>query len=154
MSEAAVAELESTRKFFLTTIAVLNTEHEAFAPHADMYTTAGHVAHVAITADWFMAGAFGAGWDTDYDVHIAQAKAVTSLDTARGMLDRAFEQAIATLRTTSEEELDQPIPNDIVMGGAPRRAVISGIVDHTAHHRGSLAVYARLCGKVPTMPYA
>jgi uncharacterized damage-inducible protein DinB len=40
------------------------------------------------------------------------------------------------------------------MGGAPKRAVISGIVDHTAHHRGSLAVYARLRGKVPTMPYA
>ncbi len=154
MSEAAVAELESTRKFFLTTIAVLNAEHEAFAPHADMYTTAGHVAHVAITVDWFMGGAFGAGWDTDYDVHIAQAKAVTSFDAARAMLEHSFEQAIATLRTTSEEELNQPIPNDIVMGGAPRRAVISGIVDHTAHHRGSLAVYARLCGKVPTMPYA
>ncbi len=154
MSNAAVAELESTRKFFLTTTAVLNVDDEAFAPHADMYTTAGHVAHVAMTVDWFMAGAFGAGWDTAYDVHVAQAQAVTSLDVARALLDRAFERAIATLRATSEEELDQPIPNDIVMGGAPKRAVISGIVDHTAHHRGSLAVYARLRGKVPTMPYA
>jgi len=154
MSNAAVSELESTRKFFLTTIAVLNADDEAFLPHPDMYTTAGHVAHVAITVDWFMAGAFGAGWDTDYDVHIAQAKAVTSLDAARALLERAFDQAIDTLRTTSDAELDQPIPNDVVMGGAPKRAVISGIVDHTAHHRGSLAVYARLCGKVPSMPYA
>ncbi len=24
---------------------------------------------------------------------------------------------------------------------------------HTAHHRGALAVYARLLGKVPAMPY-
>ena len=36
----------------------------------------------------------------------------------------------------------------------PRLGVVSGIVDHTAHHRGSLAVYARLRGKVPPMPYA
>ena len=154
MSTAAVTELESTRKFFLTTIGVLNADDEAFAPHAHMYTTASHVAHVAITVDWFMAGAFGAGWDQEYDVHIAQAKAVTSLDTARAMLDTAFENAIATLGTMNDADLDQPIPNDTVMGGAPKRAVISGIVDHTAHHRGSLAVYARLCGKVPTMPYA
>jgi len=88
-----------------------------------------------------------------YDVHIAQAKAVTSLDAARALLEHAFESAIATLGTITDAELDEPIPNDIVMGGAPKRAVISGIVDHTAHHRGSLAVYARLRGKVPHMPY-
>ncbi len=153
MSLAAIAELKSTRKFFLTTISVLDAGDETFAPHPDMYTTAGHVAHVAITVDWFMAGAFGAGWDSAYDVHIAQAKAVTSLDAARALLEHAFESAIATLGTITDAELDEPIPNDIVMGGAPKRAVISGIVDHTAHHRGSLAVYARLRGKVPHMPY-
>ena len=70
------------------------------------------------------------------------------------MLEQAFEQAIAAVRPMSDAELDQPIPNDIVMGGALKRAVINGIVDHTAHHRGSLVVYARLRGKVPAMPYA
>jgi len=38
--------------------------------------------------------------------------------------------------------------------GAPRAAVVSGIADHTAHHRGALSVYARLIGKEPPMPYA
>jgi uncharacterized damage-inducible protein DinB len=41
----------------------------------------------------------------------------------------------------------------MVMGGAPRYAVISAIEDHTAHHRGALTVYSRLRGHVPTMPY-
>jgi len=154
VSNAAVYELESTRKFFLTTISVLTADDETFAPAPDMYTTAAQIAHVAITVDWFMAGAFGAGWDTDYDVHIAQAKAVTSIDVAREMLAQSFGSAIAALSTMSEADLNEPIPNDTVMGGAPKRAVISGIVDHTAHHRGSLAVYARLRGKVPLMPYA
>ena len=39
------------------------------------------------------------------------------------------------------------------MSGAPRLAVVSGIVDHTAHHRGALSVYCRLLNKVPPMPY-
>jgi uncharacterized damage-inducible protein DinB len=39
------------------------------------------------------------------------------------------------------------------MGGAPRLAVFVAIADHTAHHRGALAVYARLNGIVPPMPY-
>ena len=39
------------------------------------------------------------------------------------------------------------------MGGVPKFAVISALSDHTAHHRGSLAVYACLIGKEPKMPY-
>jgi hypothetical protein len=125
MSNALVYELESTRKFFLTTLSIFEEADSAFAPHPDMYTVAGQVVHTANSVDWFMAGGFGAGWDQNYDEHIATAKSVTSLAEARLMLD-----------------------------GAPHAAVINGITDHTAHHRGSLAVYARLLGKVPPMPYA
>ena len=39
-------------------------------------------------------------------------------------------------------------------GGASRLAWVSGLGDHIAHHRGALADYARLCGRVPAMPYA
>jgi len=46
-----------------------------------------------------------------------------------------------------------PMPEGPVLGGAPRIAIVSGITDHTAHHRGALTVYARLSGKVPPMPY-
>ncbi len=154
MSNAHVFELESTRKFFLTTLSIFDEADSVFAPHPDMYTVAGQVAHAAITVDWFMAGAFGAGWDQHYDEHIAQAKTVTSLETARAMLTKAFDDAIATVAAASEATMFEPIPNDVIMNGAPRVAVLSGITDHTAHHRGSLAVYARLLGKVAPMPYA
>ena len=46
-----------------------------------------------------------------------------------------------------------PLPKDGIMGGAPRMAIVGGIIDHTAHHRGALSVYARLRGKAPAMPY-
>ncbi len=154
MFNAHAYELESTRKFFLTTLSVFDEKDSRFAPHPDTYTVAGQVAHAAITVDWFMAGAFGAGWDQNYDEHVAQAKAVPSLDTARAMLVKSFDDAIATVTAASEATMHEPIPNDVVMNGAPRVAVLSGITDHTAHHRGSLAVYARLLGKVAPMPYA
>lgn len=148
-----VQELESTRKFFATSTSVLDEGDSGFAPSAELYTVAGHVAHVADTMDWFMAGAFGAGWDMDFDAAIARAKAVTSLTEARALLAKAFDDAIATVRAATDDDLQAPIPNDNIMNGAPRLAVISGIVDHTAHHRGALTVYARLTGKVSPMPY-
>jgi uncharacterized damage-inducible protein DinB len=39
------------------------------------------------------------------------------------------------------------------MGGQPRHSIIGALIDHTAHHRGALTVYARLLSKVPPMPY-
>jgi len=52
------------------------------------------------------------------------------------------------------EELAAPLPADGIMGGAPTSAIVGGAIDHTAHHRGALTVYARLLGRVAAMPYA
>ena len=57
------------------------------------------------------------------------------------------------MKNASDDELMAPITGEI-MTGAPKISVVGGIVDHTAHHRGALAVYARLLGKIPQMPYA
>jgi uncharacterized damage-inducible protein DinB len=154
LAAGLVHELESTRKFFATSTSVLEEADSGFAPQPELYTVAGHVAHVADTIDWFIAGAFGAGWDMDFDASIARAKAITSLAEARALLAKSFDDAIATVRAATDEQLATPIPNDTIMDGAPRLAVIGGIVDHTAHHRGALTVYARLLGKVSPMPYA
>ena len=40
-----------------------------------------------------------------------------------------------------------------ILGARPRYYLVSAITDHTAHHRGVLAVYARLLGRTPDMPY-
>lgn len=154
ISDGLSMDLQQTRQFFLTTLSAFETEDGAFAPNPEMYTVAGHVAHVAQTVDWFIEGGFGEGWDTDFDAHIAHAKTITSLDDAVALLDRAFANAAEVVGGASDEQLFEPMPDPSVMGDAPRIAVVSGIVDHTAHHRGSLAVYARLLGKVPPMPYS
>lgn len=153
LAAALVHELESTRKFFATTISVFESADAGFAPQPEMYSVAGHIAHAADSVEWFIAGAFGAGWDMDFEGMIARARAVTTLDEAKAMFAKAFADAILTVGPATDEQLHATIPNDTIMDGAPRLAVISGIVDHTAHHRGALTVYARLLGKVAPMPY-
>ena len=55
--------------------------------------------------------------------------------------------------TPTDAELMAPIADGPIMGGAPRMAIVNGITDHTAHHRGALTVYARVSGVVPPNPY-
>ena len=152
-AEGLAQQLESTHRFFKTTLSVFEPADAAFAPDPELYTVAGHVAHTADTVDWMIDGGFGAGWNMDFDGLVAKAKAVTSLKEATDWLERSFAHAIAVVRAASDETLFEPIPDARIMEGAPRSAVVGAIVDHTAHHRGALAVYARLIGKVPPMPY-
>lgn len=154
VSEGLVKELESTQKFFMTTLSIFEPDDAGFAPYPELYTVAGHVAHPADSIDWFIEGAFGGGWDMEFEASVAKAKAVTSLQEAIEWLNRAFVNAKAVVGKASDQILFEPIPDTRIMEGAPRLAVVSGIVDHTAHHRGSLAVYARLIGKQAPMPYS
>jgi uncharacterized damage-inducible protein DinB len=154
LAPGLVAQLESARKFFGTTTSIFEEGDADFAPTDAMYSVVGQVAHTADTVDWFVDGALGKGWDMDFEASLERAKTRRTLAEAREMLDRAFSRAIAVVGASSDETLLESIPNDPILDGAPRMAVVNAITDHTAHHRGSLAVYARLMGKVPPMPYA
>jgi uncharacterized damage-inducible protein DinB len=149
-----IKQLEAARKLFGTTTSVFDSANAGFAPEPDLYTVAGHIAHAADSIDWFIEGAFGAGWDMNFEALIARARAVTTLEEATAWLDNAFANAVQVVSQASEGELMEPMPDGPILGGVPRMAVINEIVDHTAHHRGSLAVYARLVGKAPPMLYS
>ena len=153
-TQALVQELKSTKAFFDRSTACLTEADSEFAPVDGVFTAAQHAAHVAQTIDWFLEGAFRPeGFDMDFETHIAAVKAVTSLTKAREWVDRAFAQAVEVIGSKSMEEMMEPLPEGPVMGGAPRMAIVTGIVDHTAHHRGALTVYSRLRGHEPAMPY-
>ena len=117
-------------------------------------TAAQQVAHAAQTIDWFIEGAFRPeGFDTDFAAHAKALEGCTSLTTARAWFTKAVAAASAMLSTKSDAELMAPMAAGPIMGGAPRITIVSGITDHTAHHRGALTVYARVNGIVPPMPY-
>lgn len=152
--KALAKELQTFKVFFDRSISCLQEEDSAFAPVAGMRTVAQTVAHVAQTVDWFIEGAFRAeGFDMDFERYEAELTRVTSLAEAKKHLDSAFAAAEKVILGRSEEEWSRPLPEGPVMGGAPRFAIIGGLNDHTAHHRGALTVYARLRGYAPEMPY-
>ena len=93
------------------------------------------------------------GFDMDFEKAAVETTRVTSLQAARAALNAAFERATEAFGRLSDEELSRKLPPNPIMGEVPLTAVISALVDHTAHHRGALTVYARLRGKVPAMPY-
>ncbi len=90
----------------------------------------------------------------NFEDQINQVLAVGSLANARAWLDHSMESAIGTLSIKTDADLMSPLAEGPVMGGMPVFAIVSAIVDHTAHHRGALTTYARANGIVPADPYA
>lgn len=142
-------------EFLSRTCSVFSEDDSAYAPTPGQFTTAQHVAHVAQTIDWFMEGGFrDEGFDLDFASHQTVVRNTDSLQAAFQWLAKSVDAAAATLADKTQEEMMAPIAAGPVMGGEPRAAIIAAIAEHTAHHRGSLAVYARLLGHAPPMPYA
>ena len=155
ISDGLVMELKMSEKFFLNTTECLQEEDSSFAPKEGMFSVTYMIAHVADTFDWFMDGMFSPdGFDMNFEDHHKRCSACKSVDDARKWFTEAVTRTVETIKSKSDEELMVPLPEGPVMGGAPRLAVVGAIADHTAHHRGSLAVYARLLGREPKMPYA
>jgi len=154
MKQGLIEELKSTSEFFNRSTSCLSEEDSGFSPSPGTWTAAQQVAHTAQTIDWFVNGMFDpSGFDLDFEKLGREVAACQSLAEAHQWFEDAVARAVKAVESRSESDLLAPLPEGPVMGGAPRAAVISAIVDHTAHHRGALTVYSRLLGKVPKMPY-
>ncbi len=153
MVEGLVAELKSSKEFFDRSTRCLKEENSDYRPVEGMFSVAGQMAHVAQTIDWFLEGAFGTGFDLDFEKHSKAVSSVGSVNDARKWIEESFARAIALLESKSAEELAHPMPEGPIMGGMPRLTVVGAMVEHTAHHRGALTVYSRTLGHVPPMPY-
>ena len=154
LAQNSVIQLETFEEYFNRSTKELTEDLSGYAPVEGMMTSAQQVAHAAQVVDWFIEGAFRPeGFDMDFEAQIAAVMKVTSLASARAWLAKAIANAKAVIGSKSDAELMAPLPQGPIMGGLPTIAIIGAINDHTAHHRGALTVYARLCGKVPPMPY-
>lgn len=149
----ALAGIDSTRKFFERTTRCLEEGDSGFRATPETMTVAGQVAHVAQTIDWFREGGLHDRWDLDWAKHVAETSAVVSLAAARQWLDSAWARLRAEIEAMPEAKLAETVAENPILPARPRYHVIEGLVDHTGHHRGALAVYARLLGRAPAMPY-
>jgi uncharacterized damage-inducible protein DinB len=153
-NESLVQEMRSTKEFFDRSTRPLSEADSNFAPREGMYTVAQQVAHTAQTVEWFLEGAFRPeGFDMNFEAMAEPVLACKSLHEARLWLDRAFQAIMQACETKPISEWLAPLPPNPLFGEIPRVAIISSIVDHSAHHRGALTVYSRLLGYTPPMPY-
>ena len=155
LKECSAAQLQAAHKFFNNTISCFVEDDSTFVPREEMYSVAQQIAHTAFTIDWFLTGAFRKeGFDLDFAEADRRVRQVTSLKEAKEILVNSFAKAVQLVNSCAEDEWEQKISPGPIMGGHPRSGIIGAIIEHSAHHRGSLAVYARLLGKTPKMPYS
>ncbi len=147
--------VKQSLQFLSRTCSVFHEDDAEYAPTPGQFTVAQHVAHVAQTIDWFIEGGFRTeGFDLDFATHQKSVRECSTLPEAMAWLAKAVDNAVAVLDSKTAEEMMHPIAAGPIMGGEPRATIVAAIAEHTAHHRGSLAVYARLLGYAPPMPYA
>lgn len=147
-------QIVASRDFFERSTSVLEEVDSQFRPREEMMTVAQQVAHTAQTLDWFIDGATRpGGFNLNFEEQSRIWRETKSLAKARTSFAAACDHAIEFLRSKTPEELAHPLPPGPIMGGQPMSEIVWAMVEHTAHHRGALTVYARLLGKVPPMPY-
>jgi uncharacterized damage-inducible protein DinB len=149
----ALDEIAATRRFFDRTTSVFDEADSLFRATPETMTVASQVAHAAQVIDWFREGSLHDRWDLDFEKQTAATDAVTSLTEARRWLGEAWERLRAEVATLPEAKLLETMADNPIVPGRPRLYAVKAVVDHCGHHRGALAVYARLAGKVPPMPY-
>lgn len=145
--------VRQTQKHLYTAVNQFTEEHADFSPTPEMFNVKGQFRHIAQTVDWFREGAWGSGFDMDFEAHEKFAREECTFAEARKELDDAFNRLYAKLDTLSEEEANAPMEDNPIFGPLPCSMVIGAVTDHTAHHRGALTVYLRLLGVTPKMVY-
>lgn len=152
--EYFIKELRAAEEYFNRSTKLLTEEQSSLLPAKEMYTAAQQIGHVGLTIHWFLEGAFSdKGFNLDMDEHKKEVEKFRSISEARVFTKEAFRLLGNKIQNTPEAEWTAAIVPGPVMGGEPRYHILPGIVEHTAHHRGALTVYARIAGIVPPMPY-
>ena len=148
-------QLRACRTFFERTTSVFTEEHAGYAPQEGRMTVAAQIAHVADTFDWFHDALLDMqGFDMDFEAMAKRVNSVKTLAEAREWFDRGHERLVAYVEASTPESMAVTLPeNDPIMPGQSRAAILLAVIEHAAHHRGSLAIFARLAGLEPPMPY-
>jgi uncharacterized damage-inducible protein DinB len=141
------------RKHLFNILRDFKPDQGGFKPADGMMTVAQQAYHIALTLKWFREGAFGEGFDLDFEKLEAENRKDITLDEALAELNAVYDDYIAFLETLSEEDLARPMPPNPIFGEVPRSMIVGAEIDHTAHHRGALSVYLRLLGTTPRMVY-
>jgi uncharacterized damage-inducible protein DinB len=150
----AVRLIRQERHFLHNILNDFREEHSNFKPTEEMRTVGQQIEHIALSTNFFYESAFGSGFKMSFPQYLEEMKKIIGLEKALKDLDEAYEEAISLVENKTHDEMEAPIPPNPMLGDFTCKSIIYRSQDHTAHHRGMLAVYLRLLGIKPTMVYA
>ena len=155
LREMVVKELKEIGRRFTKTVSVFEEADAGFSPKEEMHSVAYTIAHAGESIVWLIEGGFNpGGFDMDFEAqHRKVAEKSSTLAEALAHFDECVERAVAVIEKRGDFDFMGTLPAGPVLGGQPKIMLIEAVSDHTASHRGTLGVYARLLGKVPPMPY-
>ncbi len=179
--ESAV-RIRAHKQFFRRTLQAFEEQDAAFQPRPEMLSVAGHIHHVIAGLELFLAGVFpamerfqGREWRSrrgEGQTWLGLGPGFTSMEWTKVSNEdlsgadggeaplafalRAFEEtmdlAAELYGQLSRQELLMMLPENPIQLRTPQEA-LEIMLDHTAHHRGALAQYARLLDREPKIPY-
>lgn len=173
-SHAIINQVNKHKEFFNRTISCFSEEDAGFQPRQDMLSVVGHINHVTAGMELMLSGIFkefkrfqgrqyvskrpGSNW-SEWNMEWTKTsnqdprQEDRSLSTARKAFNETMDIVQEVFVNLSAEELMKPFSANPMRLVMPWAVLQVGIFDHTAHHRGALSSYARLCGKEPKIPY-
>ncbi|MFP2927993.1 DinB family protein [Pyxidicoccus sp. 3LG] len=179
--ESAV-RIRAHRQFFRRTLEAFQEEDADFQPRPGMLSVVGQVHHVIAGLELFLAGVFplmerfkGREWKSRRgpgQTWLGLEAGFTSLEWTKVSNDnlsggdgsssplafalQAFDETMSLAAELygqlSREEMLMALPENPIRLRTPQEA-LEIMLDHTAHHRGGLAQYARLLDREPKIPY-
>ena len=178
-----VKKIREHQIFFHRTMDCFREEDSNFRPNDNMLTAAGQVLHVTMAIEFFLSGMFGPydgfgplsrrdrgfsdmGWTEiadnqeldlllNADVWPKAIEASKSIAKALELFDQTMDTAAEMFGSMTLQQIEtEQLPENLVFPPLYTYSDVLEIMnDHTAHHRGSLVVYARLLGRDPKIPY-
>jgi uncharacterized damage-inducible protein DinB len=140
--EAFIRYFDRIRQRTITFFRTIPPEQIDWCPQAGEFTCGDIVRHLAASELMFVAVAVAGRWD--YPGH--EREHAPNLESALVHLEAAHTEAMRTLRTLSDADLDQPRPT--LAASKPLKVwhILMLMAEHEIHHRSQLATYLTLMG--------
>jgi hypothetical protein len=178
-----VKKIQEHKEYFHRTMECFTEEDSNFLPANNLLSVAGQVLHVALSIEFFLSGMFGPydgfgplsrfdrgftdmSWATlaneknlglalDANAWPKAVEASKSIAKALELFDQTMDIAakMFALKTIQQIQTEQLPENPLFPPFYTYADILEIVNDHTAHHRGSLVVYAHLVGRDPKIPY-
>lgn len=113
-----------------------------FRPRDTMRSTMQQIIHIGLLEQRFMAGIM----DNNWDFESVQPPLIDRLERAVEYLGEVRNRTLAWMANADDAALDRVVKTPRGREGSIASFLLL-LVDHEAHHRGQLVVYARLCGR-------